>query len=184
MKTISLKEKQNKTFEALKSVFGYTSTMQTPKVTKIVVSSGIGSLKDKNKSKIIVDRLTKITGQKPVLKLAKKSIATFKVREGDPVGYQITLRGKRMYDFLDKLVYIAFPRTKDFRGLSSKGIDEMGNFTIGMKENTIFPESSDEELKDVFGLSATIVTTAKNKKEAKAYLEFLGFPFKKEEIKK
>lgn len=180
MKKASLKEKQSKTFEALKSVFGYTSTMQTPKVLKVVVSCGTGSLKDKNKNKIIADRLTKITGQKAVLKTAKKSIATFKVREGDPVGYQVTLRGKRMYDFLDKLVYVAFPRTKDFRGLSSKGIDEMGNFTIGMKENTIFPETSDEELKDVFGLAATIVTTAQSKEEAKAYLDYLGFPFKKE----
>jgi large subunit ribosomal protein L5 len=184
MKTISLKEKQNKAFDALKATFGYTSVMQVPKMTKIVVSSGTGSLKDKNKSKIIADRLAKITGQKPVLKIAKKSIATFKVREGDPVGYQITLRGKRMFDFVDKLVYIAFPRTKDFRGLSSNGIDEMGNYTIGMKENTIFPEASDEELKDVFGLAATIVTTAKSKKEAKAYFEYLGFPFKKEEVKK
>jgi len=183
MKTISLKEKQNKAFESLKSTFGYTSTMQTPKITKVVVSCGTGSVKDKNKNKIIADRLTKITGQKPSLKSAKKSIATFKVREGDPVGYQVTLRGKRMFDFIDKLVYVAFPRTKDFRGLSSKGIDEMGNFTIGMKENSIFPESSDEELKDVFGLAVTIVTSAKNKKEAKAYLDFLGFPFKKEETK-
>jgi large subunit ribosomal protein L5 len=184
MKKVSLKEKQNKAFETLKSIFGYKSVMQTPKIQKVVVSCGTGSLKDKNKNKIIADRLAKITGQKTVLKSAKKSIATFKVREGDPVGYQVTLRGKRMYDFLDKLVYIAFPRTKDFRGLSSKGIDEMGNFTVGMKENTVFPETSDEELKDVFGLAATIVTTAKNKKEAKAYLDYLGFPFKKEEVKK
>lgn len=183
MKKNSLKEKQSKAFEALKSVLGYKSSMQTPKIQKVVVSCGTGSLKDKNKNKIIADRLAKITGQKAVLKSAKKSIATFKVREGDPVGYQVTLRGKRMYDFLDKLVYIALPRTKDFRGLSSKGIDEMGNFTIGMKENTIFPETSDEELKDVFGLAATIVTTAKNKKEAKVYLDYLGFPFKKEEVK-
>jgi large subunit ribosomal protein L5 len=184
MKTISLKEKQKKAFDAMKLAFGYTSIMQVPKVVKIVVSSGTGSLKDKNKNKIIADRLAKITGQKAVLKVAKKSIATFKVREGDPVGYQTTLRGKRMQDFLDKLVFIAFPRTKDFRGLSVKGIDEMGNLTIGFKENTVFPETSDEELKDVFGFAATIVTTAHSKKEAKAYFEYLGFPFKKEEIKK
>ena len=184
MKLVSLKEKQSKAFDALKAAFGYTSIMQVPKVTKIVVGSGTGSLKDKNKNKIIADRLAKITGQKAVLKVAKKSIATFKVREGDPVGFQVTLRGKRMYDFLDKLVYIAFPRTKDFRGLSSKGIDEMGNFSIGFKESTVFPEISDEELKDVFGLACTIVTTAKSKKEAKAYFDYLGFPFKKDEVKK
>ncbi|MFA6430701.1 MAG: 50S ribosomal protein L5 [Candidatus Paceibacterota bacterium] len=184
MKTKSLKEKQEKVFDALKTEFGYKSTMQTPKVTKVVVSCGTGSQKDKNKNKIIVSGLEKITGQKAVLKVAKKSIATFKVREGDPVGYQITLRGKRMYDFLDKLVYVAFPRTKDFRGLSSKGIDEMGNFSIGIKENSIFPETADVELKDVFGFAATIVTTAHSKKEAKAYFDFLGFPFKKEESKK
>ncbi len=178
---ISLKEKQNKAYDALKEKLSIKNRMQTPKVVKVVVGSGTGSFKDKNKNKIVDDRLTKITGQKAILKAAKKSIASFKVREGDPVGYQVTLRGPRMFDFLNKLVYIALPRTKDFRGLSSNGIDEMGNFTLGIKENTIFPESSDEELKDVFGLGVTIVTTAKDKNSAKAFLEYLGFPFKKGE---
>jgi large subunit ribosomal protein L5 len=159
--------------------------MQSPKVLKVVISSGTGSFKDKNKNKIVEDRLTKISGQKVVLKSAKKSVATFKVREGDPVGYQVTLRGQRMFDFLNKLVYIALPRTKDFRGLSAHAIDNMGNFTIGMKENTVFPESSDEELKDVFGLAITIVTSVKDKNSAKIFLEYLGFPFKKgEEVKR
>ncbi len=176
---ISLKEKQNKAYDVLKGVLGLTNKMQSPKIVKVVVSSGTGSFKDKNKNKIVEDRLTKITGQKAVLKTAKKSVATFKVREGDPVGYQVTLRGPRMFDFLNKLVYVAFPRTKDFRGLSSNGIDEMGNFTLGIKENTIFPESADEELRDVFGLGITIVTTAKDKAAAKALFEYLGFPFKK-----
>jgi len=98
---------------------------------------------------------------------------------GDTVGYQVTLRGKRAEDFLNRLVNIALPRTKDFRGISAGAIDEMGNYTLGIKENTVFPETSDEELKDVFGMAVTIVTTAKNKKEAQAYLEHLGFPFKK-----
>ena len=178
---ISLKEKQNKAFEALKGPMGLKSKMQTPKVEKIVLSSGTGSFKDKNKNKVVEDRLTKISGQKVMLKVAKKSVATFKVREGDPVGYQVTLRGKRMFDFLDKLVYIALPRTKDFRGLSVHAIDNMGNFTIGMKENSVFPETSDEELKDVFGLAVTIVTNVKDKKNARAFLEYLGFRFKKEE---
>ncbi len=178
---ISLKEKQNKAFDFLKDTIGIKNKMQSPKVEKVVVSCGTGSFKDKNKNKIVEDRLSKITGQKASLRSAKKSIATFKVREGDPVGYQVTLRGKRMFDFLNKLVYVALPRTKDFRGLSSKGIDNMGNFTIGMKENTVFPENSDEDLKDVFGMAITIVTTAKDKKTAKRFLEYLGFPFKKEE---
>lgn len=178
---ISLKEKQNKAYDALKEKLGLKNKMQSPKVVKIVLSSGTGSFKDKNKNKIVEDRMTKITGQKAVLKTAKKSVATFKVREGDPVGYQVTLRGPRMFDFLNKLVYIALPRTKDFRGLSASAIDNMGNMTIGIKENTIFPESSDEELKDVFGIGVTIATTMKDKKSAKTFLEYLGFPFKKEE---
>lgn len=178
---ISLKEKQNKSFDALKEKLGIKNKMQSPKIVKVVVGTGTGSLKDKNKNKIVEDRLTRITGQKAVLKKAKKSIASFKVREGDPVGYQVTLRGPRMFDFLNKLVYIAFPRTKDFRGLSSSGVDEMGNYSIGIKENTIFPETSDEELKDVFGIGITVVTSAKDKNTAKAFLEYLGFPFKKNE---
>ena len=178
---ISLKEKQNKAFEALKESMGLKNKMQTPKVLKVVLSSGTGSFKDKNKNKVVEDRLTKISGQKVMLKIAKKSVATFKVREGDPVGYQVTLRGQRMFDFLNKLVYIALPRTKDFRGLTTHAIDNMGNFTIGMKENSVFPESSDEELKDVFGLAVTIVTNIKDKNSAKTFLEYLGFPFKKGE---
>lgn len=178
---VSLKEKQNKAFAALKETLGLKNVMQTPKVMKVVLSSGTGSFKDKNKNKIVEDRLTKLSGQKVMLKIAKKSVATFKVRQGDPVGYQVTLRGQRMFDFLNKLVYIALPRTKDFRGLSSNAIDSMGNFTIGMKENTVFPENADEELKDVFGLAVTIVTNLHDKKSAKAFLEYLGFPFKKVE---
>ncbi len=178
---ISLREKQNKAYDALKEKMGLKNKMQSPKIVKVVINSGTGSFKDKNKNKIVDDRLTKITGQKAVLKIAKKSVATFKVREGDPVGYQVTLRGPRMFDFLNKLVYVAFPRTKDFRGLSAHALDNMGNFTIGIKENTIFPESSDEELKDVFGMSITIVLSTKDKVAAKTFLEYLGFPFKKGE---
>ena len=136
-----IKEKQNKTFDTLKETFKYTNTMQTPKVEKVVVSAGIGSVKDKGKIKVIQDRLAKITGQKEAERAAKKSIATFKSRQGDILGYQVTLRGERMYDFLDRLVHIALPRTRDFRGLDTKGVDEMGNFTLGIKEHTIFPMS-------------------------------------------
>lgn len=178
---ISLKEKQNKAFEVLKEKLGLKNQMQSPKITKVVVNVGTGSFKDKNKNKIVDDRLAKITGQKAALRVAKKSVATFKVRQGDPVGYQITLRGPRMFDFLNKLVYVALPRTKDFRGLSSHSLDNMGNFTIAVKENTIFPESSDEELKDVFGMAITIVTNTKDSATTKTFLEYLGFPFRKDE---
>lgn len=180
----STKTKTASAFEALKKEFGYTNKMQAPKINKLVVSAGVGSIKDKKKIELVADRLSKITGQKPVKKGAKVSIASFKTRQGDIVGMQVTLRGQRMYDFLDKLINIAIPRTKDFRGIGTTGVDGMGNYTLGIKENTIFPESSDEELKDVFGLAVTVVTNIKNPKETKAFLTHLGFPFKKTEIKK
>lgn len=175
----SIKEKTKEAFEALKSDFGYKNAMQAPKVLKVVVSSGVGSFKDKKKIDLVDDRLSKITGQKPVRKGAKQSVAAFKVRQGDTVGMQVTLRGAKMYDFLDKLVNIALPRTKDFRGISAKGVDEMGNYTLGIKENTIFPESADEDLRDVFGLAVTVVTNVRDGKQTKAFLTHLGFPFKK-----
>lgn len=177
MKTI--KELTIAAYPILKKDFGYTNIMQSPKITKVVISAGTGSVKDKKKIELIADRLAKITGQKPALRVAKKSIATFKSRAGDPVGYQVTLRGARMVDFLDKLIHIALPRTKDFRGISKTAVDSMGNYTLGIKENTIFPECSDEELKDVFGFAITIVTTSKDPKQTISFLETLGFPFKK-----
>ncbi|KKR53216.1 MAG: 50S ribosomal protein L5 [Parcubacteria group bacterium GW2011_GWA1_40_21] len=175
-----VKEKQNKTFESLSKKFGYVNKMQAPKVEKVVVSIGIGSLKDKKKIDLISDRLQKITGQKPAIRESKKSIAAFRVREGDPVGFQVTLRGKRMFDFLDKLFNVALPRARDFRGLSRKSVDDMGNYSIGLKEHVIFPETSDEDIKDVFGMAITIVTTASGKDEATAFLEYIGLPLKKE----
>lgn len=176
-----IKDKVEKAFTALKGEFGYKNAMQAPKIEKVVISAGVGSFKDKKKVELAYDRLASIAGQKPVKKGAKQSVAAFKVREGDTVGIQITLRGKRMYDFLERLVNIALPRTKDFRGISAKGIDEMGNYTLGIKENTIFPESADEELKDVFGLAVTVCTNVSNPLETKAFLIHLGFPFKKDE---
>ncbi len=170
------KQKQQTAYEALRDSFGYTSTMQGPRVEKVVVSTGVGKKREKGQLEVIENRLARITGQKAAPRAARISIASFKVREGDTVGLQTTLRGARMYDFLDKLVHIALPRTRDFRGLSPKAIDEMGNMTIGIKENTIFPETSDEDLKDVFGLAITIVTTAKSKAEAEAFFRHLGFP--------
>jgi large subunit ribosomal protein L5 len=175
----TMKEKVIKSFDAMKADFGYKNKMQAPRIEKVVVSAGVGSFKDKKKIDLALDRLSKITGQKPIKKGAKQSLAAFKVRQGDTVGIQITLRGKRMYDFLDRLIHIAIPRTKDFRGISPKGIDEMGNYTLGIKENTIFPESSDEDLKDVFGMAVTVNTSISDKAETKAFLTYLGFPFKK-----
>ena len=175
-----LKEKIGQTFEALKGRFSYRNTMQSPRLLKVVINVGIGSIKDPKKKELIKERLVRITGQKPLERGAKKSIASFKTRQGDKVAYQVTLRGQRMYDFLDRLLNIALPRTKDFRGIPLSGLDEMGNYTLGIREHIIFPETSDEELKDVFGLAVIIVTTAKGKEEAKAFLEHLGSPFSKE----
>ncbi len=181
----SVKEKQIKAFDKMKNEFGYKNQMAGVKLVKVTVSSGVGSLikKDKNKGAFVAERLGKITGQKPVARAAKKAIATFKTRQGETLGYMVTLRGQRMYSFLDKLLNVAIPRTKDFRGISRDAVDAVGNLTIGLKENNIFPETSDEELKDVFGMAVTIVTTAKNKKEATSFFELLGVPFKKEETK-
>ncbi len=174
----TVKEKQIAAFEKMKGAFHYKNPMQSPKLVKVVISAGVGSFKDKNKTKLAADRLAKITGQKASEKGAKQSIATFKTRQGDIVGLQVTLRGGRMYDFLEKLIHISLPRTKDFRGISKTSVDGMGNMTMGIKEHTIFPETADEELKDVFGLAITVVSTAKTKAEAQEFFTILGIPFK------
>lgn len=175
------REKLKKVFDTLKGEFGYKNKMAAPKLSKIVLSVGTGSKikMDKNRNDFIVDRIGKIAGQKPSTRQAKKSIASFKLREGDKIGVMVTLRGEKMYSFVDKLINIALPRTKDFRGISATGLDNIGNLTIGIKEHTIFPETGDEELKDVFGFAVTFVTTAKTKAEAKSFFEYLGIPFKK-----
>lgn len=185
MATKLIQDQQKTTFADLKGDFGWVNLMQAPKIEKVVVAVGVGKMaKEKGKFELVQDRLSKITGQKAVSRGAKKAIATYKTRIGDTVGYQVTLRGTRAQDFLNRLIHVALPRTKDFKGLSDSAIDEMGNFTLGMKEHSVFPETADEELKDVFGLGITVVTTAHNKKEAKAYLSHLGFPFKKPVEKK
>jgi large subunit ribosomal protein L5 len=176
-----VKEKSTKAFDSLKGSLKLENVMETPRLVKVVVSAGVGSVKDKKRLELIVDRLTRITGQKPSPRPAKKAIATFKTRIGDIVGYQVTLRGARMIGFLDKFLNVALPRTKDFRGISASTIDNIGNLTIGIKENSIFPETADEDLKDVFGIAVTVVTTAKTKERAREYLAYLGFPFKKDE---
>ena len=183
MKHQTVKEKEASVFETMKGEFHYKNAMAAPRMVKIVLNTGTGTMvkKDKDKNEKIGERLAKITGQKAALRGAKKSIASFKIRLGEPIGLVVTLRGKRMYAFLEKLINVAIPRTKDFRGISRKSVDNIGNLTLGIKEHTIFPETADEDIKDVFGLSVTLVSTAKTKKEGIAFFELLGLPFKKEE---
>lgn len=169
------------TYKALKDAFGYKNAHQAPTIEKVVVSVGTGRVDDKAKIALIQDRLAKITGQKPSARPAKQSIASFKLRAGEIIGYQVTLRGARKIHFLDKLIHLALPQTRDFRGLKTSSIDEMGNYTLGIKEHSIFPETADEELKDVFGMSITLVTTAKTKAECEALLRHIGLPLQKAE---
>lgn len=175
------KELEKKSFETLKTQFGYTNPLSAPRLVKVVVSVGTGKGIKNNKhfNDLVSDRLAKITGQKAAIRRAKKAIASFKSRQGDPIGVVVTLRGKRMYDFLDKLLNVAFPRTKDFRGVNISGVDQLGNMSLGIKEHTIFPEIKDEELKDVFSLGVNVVTTARSKKEAEEFLRLVGMPFAK-----
>lgn len=177
MKTI--KEHIKEATPVIKKSLNLKNDLAVPRLVKVVLSSSTGSFKDKKKKEIVFDRLSLISGQKPTVRGAKKAIANFKTRLGDEIGVSVTLRGERMYSFLDKLIHIAIPRMRDFRGLSLKSVDEMGNFTIGIKEHTIFPETADEDLKDVFGFAVTIVTTAKNKETAALFLKELGLPFAK-----
>ena len=183
MATQDMKTKLAGVYDALKDSFAYTNVMQAPRIEKVVVSTGTGKIDDKQRLALIQDRLARITGQKASPRPAKKSIASFKLREGEIIGYQVTLRGARMQAFLDKLVHVALPQTRDFRGLNVTAIDDMGNITLGIKEHTIFPETVDEEIRDVFGIAITIVTTAKTKAEAEALLRHIGLPLKKEETK-
>ena len=162
--------------------FGYKNVMMVPYLEKIVISMGIAEAsKDKNAVQDLTNEITLLSGQKPIVTRAKKAISNFKLRQDQPIGLKVTLRGKRMYDFIDRLINIALPRTRDFRGLSARSIDAMGNYTFGIKEHTIFPETADEDIKDIFSLAVTVVTTSKDKVTTKAFLEHLGFPLKKAE---
>jgi large subunit ribosomal protein L5 len=180
----SVSELNKNSYKALKEKLSLKNPMQAPRLVKVVVSNGFGSTKDKKKIELIAERLSRITGQKPAVRSTKKAIASFKTRTGDAVGYQVTLRGPRMNEFLDRLIHVSLPRTKDFRGLSRGSVDAMGNYTMGIKEHTIFPETSDEDLKDVFGFAITIVTTSKDKAATLAFLEHIGMPLKREEAVK
>lgn len=160
--------------------FNYSSVMQTPKVEKIVINMGVGEAvaNTKNLDKA-VEELTVISGQKPVITKAKKSIAGFRLREGMPIGTKVTLRGDRMYDFLDKLVSVSLPRVRDFRGVSKKAFDGRGNYTLGIKEQLIFPEVDYDKVDKVRGMDIVIVTTANTDEESRELLSQLGMPFQK-----
>ena len=165
---------------ALMKKFGYTSVMQVPKIEKIVINTGLGDIKDNQKSmQIIENELKLITGQKPIYRKATKSVANFKVREGMNIGLKVTLRGGRMYDFFDKLVSIALPRVRDFRGVSDKAFDGRGNYSLGLKEQLIFPEITYDQVEKIRGMDVCIVTTAQTDEEARELLRLLGMPFKK-----
>ena len=165
---------------ALVKEFGYTTIMQAPRLEKIVINIGVGDATANAKAlDDAVNDLTIISGQKPVVTKAKKSIATFKVREGQAIGCKVTLRGVRMYEFLDKLVSIALPRVRDFRGVSRNAFDGHGNYTLGVKEQLIFPEIDYDKIAKVRGMDVVIVTNARTDKEAASLLEKLGMPFRK-----
>jgi large subunit ribosomal protein L5 len=160
--------------------FGYTSTMQTPKLEKIIVSMGVGeALQNKKLLDAAVDELTLITGQKAVKTKARKSIANFKIRTGQEIGVKVTLRGTMMYEFLDRLVNVALPRVKDFRGVNQNAFDGHGNYSLGITEQIIFPEIDFDKIERVAGLNIAIVTTARTDAEAKAFLAKFGMPFRK-----
>lgn len=160
--------------------FGYKSVMQCPKLVKIVINTGLGDIKDNAKSiQTTENEIKLISGQKPVLTKARKSVANFKVREGQNIGIKVTLRGDRMYDFYDKFVSIALPRLRDFRGVSDKAFDGRGNFSVGLKEQLIFPEITYDQVEKIRGMDVAIVTTANTDEEARELLRALGMPFKK-----
>lgn len=165
---------------ALRKEFGFSNSMAVPRIAKITVNVGVGRIsKDAAAMGRIERDMAVLTGQKPSQRLAKQSIASFKVRQGTTVGYSVTLRGTRMWDFLDRLMSLALPLSKDFRGIDSKNVDRGGNLNIGIREHSIFPEVNIENVKDIFSLQATITTTAKNREKGIALLTLLGFPFKK-----
>jgi len=176
-----LKEKyQNEITPSLMKKFSYKSVMQAPKIEKIVINMGVGDAVSNSKAlDVAVEELTQITGQKPVVTKAKKSIAGFRLREGMPIGAKVTLRGERMYQFLDKLISVSLPRVRDFRGVSKKSFDGRGNYTLGVKEQLIFPEIDYDKVNKVRGMDIVIVTTANTDEEARELLTQFGMPFQK-----
>jgi large subunit ribosomal protein L5 len=179
--TPRLKEEyKSRVINALTDEFGYKNIMQVPKLERIVVSQGVGSaVADKKLIEYSVEELTKITGQKAVQTLSKKDVATFKLRKGMPIGTRVTLRGERMYEFLDRLITSALPRVRDFGGIKATGFDGRGNYSLGVTEQIIFPEIDIDKVKKIEGMNITFVTSAQTDQEAKSLLTELGLPFKK-----
>jgi large subunit ribosomal protein L5 len=170
---------KNEVLPKLMEKFGYTSVMQAPKLEKIVINLGLGeAVANPKVLDTAVDELQLIAGQKPVITKAKKSIAGFKIREGMPIGAKVTLRGDRMYHFLDKLFNVALPRVRDFRGISAKGFDGRGNYTLGLKEQLIFPEVEYDKVDKTRGMDIVFVTTAKTDEEGREFLKLMGAPFR------
>ena len=178
--TKNLKTKyQEDVVPAMKEKFGYKNNHQVPKLVKVVLNMGVGEASHNSKiAEAIEAQLTKIAGQKAVVTKAKKSIASYKLREGMPVGAMATLRGERMYDFLQKLICVVLPRIRDFRGISAKSFDGRGNYTLGLKEQALFPEITYEEVDLVKGMNVSVITTAETDDEARELLRLLGMPFK------
>lgn len=178
---MNIREQYNKKVIAeMKKSLGLKNDFQVPRIEKVIVNVGIGKyLKDANLVKDVAESVGIITGQKPVLTKSKKSIAGFKIREGLEVGIKVTLRGRRKWDFMEKLVGAALPRVRDFQGLKESALDESGNLNVGIKEHTVFPEILPENVKNIFSLQVNIVTTAKNKKESLELFKLLGFPVAK-----
>ena len=173
-------EYKDRVVTALTEEFGYKNVMQVPKLTKIVISRGVGAaVADKKLVDHAVDELTKISGQKAIATLSKKDVASFKLRKGMPIGAMVTLRGEQMYEFLDRLVTSALPRVRDFNGIKATGFDGRGNYNLGVTEQIIFPEIDIDKINRISGMDITFVTTAETDKEAKSLLTELGLPFKK-----
>ena len=173
-------EYKSRVIEALKEEFGYSNVMQVPKLERIVVSRGVGAaVADKKLIDYSVEELTNITGQRAIATISKKDVATFKLRKGMPIGAMVTLRGERMYEFLDRLVTSSLPRVRDFNGIKATGFDGRGNYSLGVIEQIIFPEIDIDKVKKIEGLNITFVTSAATDKEAKSLLTELGLPFKK-----
>lgn len=182
MKTLSLKNRyETEAKPNLTAEFGYKNIANIPKISKVTVNVGVGKIhKEDQQIQDVTSTLGVLTGQKPLQTVIKKAIAGFKVREGAPAGVKVTLRKKRMWDFLDRLVHGALPRTRDFQGIPQTAVDQSGNLNIGIKEHIIFPEIKPERVSRIFGLQITITTTAKNEKEGTALFRALGFPIQKE----
>jgi len=173
-------EYKDKVMSALTEEFGYKNVMQVPKLQKIVISKGVGAaVADKKLIDHAVEEITKISGQKAVATISKKDVASFKLRKGMPIGVKVTLRGERMYEFLDRLVTSALPRVRDFNGIKANGFDGRGNYTLGITEQIIFPEINIDKVNKISGMDISFVTSAETDKEAKSLLTELGLPFKK-----